>query len=443
MRDSISVQLRLGQRRVERLIDVFRPAHQPSGGWGPFRPVFRCRSAGGALSCSVLLSISETALARQVPPAAPGEFRPINLSSIRLWPPIVLAPMAGVTNFPFRSLCRQFGAPLCIGEMVTARPLAQRVQRTVALAAFGSDETPKSLQLYGTDPYWISEAVKYLVSEKGVAHIDLNFGCPVRKVTSQGGGAALPHKPRLLAKIIRAAVESSGRVPITAKFRMGIDHGHHVFIATGQIAQEEGCAAVTLHARTAEQLYAGIADWNAIAELKQRVAIPVFGNGDVWEAADAIRMLRSTGCDGVVIGRGCLGRPWLFEDLRRLFEGVRPRHAPTVGEVIDTMLEHARRQAGWLGERVGIRSFRRHASWYTKGFRSSAGLRRELMTVESLEGLHRLLSRLDRMAAYPQEALRAARCKDSTTQRVSLPAGYLDNPDDETLPPEHECNDGG
>ena len=387
--------------------------------------------------------MSETPLALQVCRAARGEFGAIEVGGIRLWPPIALAPMAGVTNYPFRALCREFGAPLCIGEMVTARPLVQRVQRTLSLASFGPDENLKSIQLYGTDPYWISEAVKYLVSERGVHHIDLNFGCPVRKVTSQGGGAALPHKPRLLAKIIRAAVSCSGPIPITAKFRKGIDPSHIVFEQTGHIAQEEGCSAVTLHARTADQLYANAADWGAIGDLKQRVSIPVFGNGDIWEAADAIRMMRETGCDGVVIGRGCLGRPWLFTDLVCLFEGARPLDTPNVGRVIDVMLEHASRQVAWLGESVGIRSFRRQVSWYTKGFRASAGLRRELTGVESLESLRRLTSRLDRTAPFPVTALRVPRCKGSGTQRVSLPPGYFDNPEDETVPVEHDCADGG
>ncbi len=390
-----------------------------------------------------MLIASESSIASQVPPAEPNEFKPVILGFIRLWPPIALAPMAGVTNYPFRSLCREYGAPLCIGEMITARPLAEQVKRTLSLASFGSNETPKSIQLYGTDPYWISEAVKFLVAERGVNHIDLNFGCPVRKVTSQGGGAALPHKPRLLAKIIRAAVTSAAGVPITTKFRKGIDDQHIVYSQTGRVAQEEGCAAVTLHARTAAQLYADSADWNAISELKQSVSIPVFGNGDVWEAADAVRMMRDTRCDGVVIGRGCLGKPWLFRDLRTFFGGERPPCAPSVGEVVDIMIEHATRQAAWLGEEVGLRSFRRQAAWYTKGFRASAMLRQQLMHVDSIEKLRLIVGRLERDAPFPPAALRVPRCKDSGTQRVVLPQGYLDNPDDETIPVEHDCSDGG
>jgi len=388
-------------------------------------------------------SVAETEFACQVSPAGPNEFRSVTIGGLNLWPPVALAPMAGVTNYPFRSLCHEFGAPLCVGEMVTARPLAERAKRTVSLAAFGESETPKSIQLYGTDPYFISEAVKYLVGEKGVEHLDLNFGCPVRKVTSQGGGAALPHKPRLLAKIVRAAVMNAGTVPVTTKFRMGIDSEHIVYAQTGRVAQEEGCAAVTLHARTAEQLYSGHANWDAIADLKQGLSIPVLGNGDIWEAADAIRMMRATRCDGVVIGRGCLGRPWLFRDLCDMFEGKRPEFAPYVGDVVDIMLDHATRQVSWLGEVFGIRSFRKQAAWYTKGFRSSASLRNKLMTVDDFRTLTALLSSLDRSSPFPPGALRVSRCKDGGTQRVTLPQGFWDDLDDETPPPDHDCVDGG
>lgn len=387
--------------------------------------------------------MAETPDAQRIAPAAPGEFASVSVGGIRIWPPVILAPMAGVTNYPFRSLCRELGAPLCVGEMVTARPLVQRVPRTLALAAFGNDEVPRSIQLYGTDPIWISQAARYLVQEVGANHIDLNFGCPVRKVTAQGGGAALPHKPLLLAKIIRAAVAGSGDVPVTAKFRMGIDQQHLVYLQTGRIAQEEGCTAVALHARTAAQLYSGQANWSAIRELKHSLRVPVFGNGDVWEAADALRMMRETKCDGVVIGRGCLGRPWLFSDLSMMFNGKRPNAAPTVGGVIAYMLDHAKRQAEWLGEKPGIIAFRRQAAWYTKGIRASAALRQSLVQVDSLVGLEQAISNLDPTEPFPRAALRVPRCKDSGTQKVSLPAGFFDDPYDESTPVEHELYDGG
>jgi tRNA-dihydrouridine synthase len=224
---------------------------------------------------------------------------------------------------------------------------------------------------------------------------------------------------------------------------MGIDSQHIVYTQTGHVSQEEGCAAVTLHARTAAQLYADEADWNAIGDLKQRLSIPVLGNGDVWEAADALRMMRNTHCNGVVIGRGCLGRPWLFRDLLALFGGNRPPSAPTIGQVVDTLLDHANRQVAWLGEFVGMRTFRRQAGWYTKGFRSSAALRQQLMGVNTIAELRLAVADLDRSAPFPLAALRARRCKNSGTQRVSLPPGYLEDANDETPPEEHECFDGG
>lgn len=388
-------------------------------------------------------SAAETPEALRIAPAQPGEFEPTSIGKLQLWPPVMLAPMAGVTNYPFRSLCREYGAPVCVGEMVTARPLVQRVARTMALAAFGSDESPRSIQLYGTDPYWMSEAAKYLVNELGADHIDLNFGCPVRKVTVCGGGAALPHKPRQLGKIIEATVKGTGNVPVTAKFRMGIDSEHLIHLQTGRIAEQSGCAAVTLHARTAAQLYSGSAHWDAIADLKRALKIPVFGNGDIWEAADALRLMRQTRCDGVVIGRGCLGRPWLFKDLTSMFSGQRPQVGLNVGIVIETMLEHARRQAAWLGEKAGIIAFRKQAAWYTKGFRASAVFRQKLMQVDSLTGLKDAVASLDPTSPFPVSALRVARCKDSGTQKVALPEHFFDDPNDETWPTEHDDVDGG
>src|SRR5688572_8048997 len=230
--------------------------------------------------------------------------------------------MAGVTNYPFRAMCRRFGAGLYVSEMITARPLVTGNAKTLKLADFGVDEAPRSLQLYGVDPYFVGEAVRRLVGEGRVDHIDMNFGCPVRKVTSKGGGAAIPLKRNLLRSIVRAATSAAESIPVTIKFRLGIDDQRSTFLDTGRIGEDEGCAAVALHARTAAALYDGQAKWEAIAQLKDAVkTIPVLGNGDIWEAEDALRMMRSTGCDGVVVGRGCLGRPWLFGDLADVFRG--------------------------------------------------------------------------------------------------------------------------
>lgn len=360
------------------------------------------------------------------------------IGPIELTPPVVLAPMAGITNYPFRSLCRRFGAALFVSEMITARALVEGARKAHKLADFGPDEEPRSLQLYGVDPHYVGEAVRWLVGEGRVDHIDLNFGCPVRKITRKGGGAAIPVKPRLLRAIVGAAVNAAGSVPVTIKFRMGIDDELLTFLTTGRIAEEEGCAAITLHARTAAQLYDGDARWDAIGELKQAVrTIPVFGNGDIWQASDALRMIEATGCDGVAIGRGCLGRPWLFRELADAFAGRDPRPGPTFGEVADTMIEHARLLSDWFGaEEPSLLAFRKHAGWYTKGFSSSARLRDRLMRVRNLDELAETLGVIDRDEPYPDNAHLMRRGKRQGTQRVVLPEGYLDDLEDDTPPDE-------
>ncbi len=343
--------------------------------------------------------------------------------------------MAGVTNYPFRSLCRRFGAGLFISEMITARALVEGREKTLKLADFGPDESPRSLQLYGVDPIYVGRAVQLLVDQGRVDHIDLNFGCPVRKVTRKGGGAAIPAKPRLLAAIVRAAIDAAGEVPVTIKFRMGIDDDHLSYLESGHIAEEEGCAAITLHARTAAQLYDGQARWQAIAELKHSLkGIPVIGNGDVWVADDALRMIRQTGCDGVAVGRGCLGRPWLFRDLADVFAGAQPRTPPTFGEVAHLMVEHASLLVDWCGEHSAMRSFRKHSGWYTKGFPFSARLRQRLMRVCSLAELEEVLTTVDRDQPFPEHSHLVRRGKRSGTQKVALPKGFWDDPDDPTPP---------
>jgi nifR3 family TIM-barrel protein len=368
---------------------------------------------------------------RDVQFARPGEFAALKIGSMSVWPPVVLAPMAGVTNYPFRLICRQFGAGLYVSEMINARPLVDGRDKTLKLADFGPDESPRSLQLYGTDPFYIAEAVKRLVDEGRVDHLDMNFGCPVPKVTRKGGGAAIPVKPNLLRKIVRAAVSNSQHVPVTIKFRIGINADHLTYLNAGRVAEDEGCAAVGLHARTAAQLYHGRADWRAIAELKQAVRIPVLGNGDIWEGEDALRMMRETQCDGVIVGRGCLGRPWLFRDLSDVFNGREPADPPNFSTVLEVMFDHARRLAEWFSERLAMHSFRRHASWYTKGFRLSSELRSALMRVETVSELESLFHDVDRSQPFPPSAMRVVRGKATGTQKVALPLGYLDNLDDD------------
>lgn len=382
---------------------------------------------------------------RHVIPAQEGEFRPLRLGPLSVWPPIVLAPMAGVTNYPFRAVCRSFGAGLYVSEMITARPLAEGNEKTLRLADFGPDESPRSLQLYGVDPVFVGRAVERLVSEGRVDHIDMNFGCPVRKVTRKGGGAALPLKKKLLASIVRAAVRAAepAGVPVTIKFRLGINEELMTFLDTGRIAEAEGCKAVGLHARTAAELYDGNARWEAIGDLKKALTIPVLGNGDIWEAADALRMMRETGCDGVIVGRGCLGRPWLFRELVEMFSGRYPMEPPRLGAVLQIMLDHAERLSAWIGEGPALRAFRRQATWYTKGFRGSAQARARFMSMQSLAEMREINASLDGNEPFPLSALRVPRGKSSGTQTVSLPNGYLSALDDETPPEDDGTVDGG
>ena len=370
-----------------------------------------------------------------VPVARPGEFRPLVLGRLAVWPPIVLAPMAGVTNHPFRSLCRSFGAGLYVSEMITARGYLEGNALTRLLAAGGPDDRPRSVQLYGSDPAAMEEAARRLVAD-GVDHIDVNFGCPVPKITRQGGGSAIPVRPRLMGRLVAATVRGAGRVPVTVKVRKGIDERLLTYLDAGRVAEAEGAAAIGLHARTAVQLYAGDADWGAIAALKARVRIPVLGNGDVWECWDALRMLRETGCDGVIVGRGCLRRPWLFAELAAVFAGRVPGPQPCLGEVVRVMRDHAERLSAFFGPFHGIRQMRKWCLWYTSGFRGAAQLRAELLQIESLDAMLAVLARLDPEEPFPENALRRSRSKDGRRQeQVRLPRGWLAARDDDAPAP--------
>ncbi|MGK5642570.1 tRNA dihydrouridine synthase DusB [Streptomyces sp. URMC 126] len=350
-------------------------------------------------------------------------------------PPVVLAPMAGITNAPFRTLCREFsgGKGLFVSEMITTRALVERDAKTMRLIHFDGTEKPRSIQLYGVDPFYVGRAVRMIVDEDLADHIDLNFGCPVPKVTRKGGGSALPYKRNLLRAILREAVGNAGSLPVTMKMRKGIDDDHITFLDAGRIAVEEGVTAIALHGRTAAQHYGGTADWESIARLKEAVPeIPVLGNGDIWSADDAVRMMRETGCDGVVVGRGCLGRPWLFGDLVAAFdpEGPREPAAPTLREVARVMLRHAELLGEWLeSEERGVIDFRKHVAWYTKGFSIGSELRRQLAVTSSLAELDALLSGLDLDQAWPAGA-DGPRGRTSGRSRVVLPDGWLDDPYD-------------
>jgi len=372
-----------------------------------------------------------TAPDRLAGPAEPGEFAELKLGPITVWPPVVLAPMAGITNAPFRTLCREHGAGLYVSEMITTRALVERDAKTMRLMRFAPGESPRSIQLYGVDPAVVGEAVRILVAEDRVDHIDLNFGCPVPKVTRRGGGSALPYKRGLLRRILRAAVDAAaGAVPVTMKIRKGIDDDHLTFLDAGRIAQDEGITAVALHGRTAAQFYGGQADWAAIGELKAELGIPVLGNGDIWQAADALRMMRTTGCDGVVVGRGCLGRPWLFGDLAEVFDGRSATSAPTMGEVAAVMRWHAALLSAWVGEDSGVRDFRKHVAWYTKGFAVGTEIRSRLGQVSTLAELDGLLAAIDAGQPWPAALAAEPRGRTSGDRRVVLPDGWLDDPED-------------
>ena len=368
------------------------------------------------------------------------EFHPLQIGPLRADPPVVLAPMAGVTNGAFRALCRQFGAALYVSEMVGARAIVEGNDRTFDIARFAADEPIRSIQLYGTDPTVMGEAVRRVRDEVGVDHIDLNFGCPARKITRHGGGAALPVRPRLFEAIVRAAVVAAGDgIPVTVKMRIGLDDEHPTWLTAGRMAETAGAAAVAVHARTAEQLYSGVADWSTIGELKAAVTtIPVLGNGDIWEASDALAMMRETGCDGVVIGRGCLGRPWLFRDLVATFDGQPVPPPPTSGEVVATLREHGRLLAEWFGERSGMKELRKHTGWYLQGFSVGRPVRNALRRVESLDELESLLDQIDAHQPFPREVLRIPRGHTTGPRPVAMPEGWLDEPD-ALAPPRREA----
>ena len=340
--------------------------------------------------------------------------------------------MAGVTNPPFRRLCRRFGAGLYVSEMVSARGLVEGSERTWQLAEFDDDERPRSIQLYATDPQAVGEAVRMLIDRRGIDHVDLNFGCPVKKVTRQGGGSALPWKRRLFQQVVGSAVDAAGDIPVTVKMRIGIDDDHRTHLEAGQIAQSVGVAAVALHARTAAQWYSGRAHWDEIARLKEVVTdVPVLGNGDIWSGADAVRMLTETGCDGVVIGRGCLGKPWLFCELVDAFAGRPAPAPPTFGEVASIMVEHAELLAAWVGdEGQACRMFRRHAAWYCTGYPVGGRMRKALAQVSTIGELRRLLAQVDAEARPVPGSESAIRGHSQGPQVVTLPERWLDERDD-------------
>ena len=370
----------------------------------------------------------------------------LRLGSLEVATPVVLAPMAGITNAAYRRLCAEHGAGLYVCEMITSRGLVERDDTTLKMLVFDELEQVRSVQLYGTDPAYVGQATTILCEEYGVGHIDLNFGCPVPKVTRKGGGGALPWKRGLLAQILASAVAAAEPfdVPVTMKTRKGLDDEHLTYLDAGRIAEETGVAAIALHGRTVAQAYSGQADWEAIAALVDHVNIPVLGNGDIWEAADAVRMVEQTGVAGVVVGRGCLGRPWLFRDLAAAFapsvspvelvETTQPVETttalPNLGEVTTMMFRHAELLCEHMGEERGCKEFRKHIAWYLKGFRAGGEMRKSLGLVDTLATLQGLLSDLDPDEPFPTTELGSPRGRQgSPRNRVVLPEGWLDDTD--------------
>jgi nifR3 family TIM-barrel protein len=345
--------------------------------------------------------------------------------------PVVLAPMAGITNTAFRRLCREYGAGLYVSEMITSRALVERTPESMRLIQHHESETPRSIQLYGVEPNTVAEAVTMLVAEDRADHIDLNFGCPVPKVTRKGGGAALPWKLGLFREIVERAVEAAGDVPLTIKMRKGIDSDHLTYLEAGRAAEGAGVSSIALHARTASEFYSGHADWSAIATLKETISsVPVLGNGDIWSAQDALRMVDETGCDGVVVGRGCLGRPWLFGDLAAAFRGEERHAEPTLGEVARAFRRHAELLVDFFGdEERACRDIRKHVAWYFKGYPVGGDLRASLAMVPSLAALDDLLGTLDGDQPYPGEGAEGPRGRAGSPKKPALPDRWLESRD--------------
>ena len=378
----------------------------------------------------------------------------LRIGGIELDSPVILAPMAGVTNMPFRVLCREIeeeltgtSSGLYVCEMITARAMVERNAKTLHMTTFADVETPRSMQLYTVDPKHTYEAVRMIVEENIADHVDMNFGCPVPKVTRRGGGSAIPFKRRLYASIVGAAVraaEGSG-VPVTVKFRIGIDSEHHTHLDAGRIAAEQGAAAVALHARTASERYSGQAHWDEISNLVEHMAptgIPVIGNGDIFAADDAARMMEQTGCHGVEVGRGCLGRPWLFAQLGAQLRGEPIPPEPTLGKVARIIYRHAELLSLHDGESHACRDIRKHTGWYLRGFPVGGEFRKQLAQVTSLEQLRSLLDAVADSDAVA-EAADDARGRQGSPSKVALPEGWLDDPEDDTVPEGAEIESNG
>ena len=314
----------------------------------------------------------------------------MKIGNVELENNIILAPMAGVTDLPFRLLCKEQGAGLLCMEMISAKALQYKNRNTKALLQIDPREYPVSLQLFGADPDIISEQAK-AIEELPFQILDINMGCPVPKVVKNGEGSALMKNPRLVYDVVYKTVRAISK-PVTVKIRKGFDEEHVNAVEIAKIIEKAGGAAVAVHGRTREQYYSGKADWDIIRQVKEAVSIPVIGNGDVTGSLAAEQLLEETGCDGVMIGRGCQGNPWIFRELNEYEETGKVPHRPSKKEIKEMMLRHAQLQIELKGDYLGIREMRKHVAWYTKGMEGSAKLRDEINRVESYEELEKLLN---------------------------------------------------
>lgn len=319
--------------------------------------------------------------------------RTLQIGNVTLENNLILAPMAGVSDLPFRLLCREQGAGLVCMEMVSAKAILYKNRNTEELLTIDPKEHPVSLQLFGSDPDIISEIAKQ-IEERPFDILDLNMGCPVPKVVNNGDGSALMKNPRLAGEIIEKTARAIKK-PLTVKIRKGFDDAHVNAVELAHIAQESGAAAVAVHGRTREQYYAGHADWDIIRQVKEAVSIPVIGNGDIRTPEDVAAMAEQTGCDGYMIARGAEGNPWIFRQILHYFETGEHLSRPDFSEVTEVLLRHAKMQIDCKGDYTGIREIRKHAAWYTAGYRNSSKLRGRINEVENYEQLEALFREVE------------------------------------------------
>ncbi|MBQ1374328.1 MAG: tRNA dihydrouridine synthase DusB [Aeriscardovia sp.] len=362
-----------------------------------------------------------------------GKIGPLCLGPLKLQTPMLLSPMAGVTNWPFRVLCQRFGKGegMYVAEMVTARALIAGNEKAFRLLSFSPQEKLHSLQIYGINPKAVSLALKIVLDKVHVDHIGLNFGCPVPKITRRGGGSALPWKYDLFAKVVGAAKKACAGAPIavTAKIRTGIDEDHKTYLEAGKIAQEEGADGVILHARSCAQYYGGHSNWEEIKRLKEELSIPVIGNGDVFSGQDAVEMMKETGCDGVAVGRGSQGRPWLFFDIFAAFNGIDQVTVPTLGQVVCCIKEHFSMMVEFMegDEQRAAQAMRSHFGWYLRGYPVGGEARSAVMQSSSEDELFSILDSLDPTLEPDEDIVTSSRGRSGFQKKVHLPYGWLDS----------------